>query len=60
MAKYTSSQEFLDNENDFRNSNRNFEKSKRKRITYSLVEKKPFHYPYHLEKEFESLLSIGE
>jgi len=61
MAGYISSQEFQHSENDFnnRNSNRSFNKAKRKRITYFPVDK-PINHPFPIEAEHELSISIGE
>jgi hypothetical protein len=58
MTYYTSSENFQNSENDFPNSSQNSDKKKRKRITHFLVDK-PLHYPFPIEKEHESVLSIG-
>lgn len=58
MANYISPQEAQDNDFRNRNPNRGFDKAKRRRITHYLVDK-PLGYPFPIQEEHESLLSIG-
>lgn len=58
MANYTSSEESKDIEKNLHNNNQNFDKAKRKRITHFLIDQ-PLNHSFPIEKEHESLLSIG-